>query len=47
MKYNEEAYKKYNTYKIHCYKLDTSSKCKTRNLNSMLKAGSYSSETNI
>jgi hypothetical protein len=46
-KYNEEAYKKYNTYKTHCWKIDTSSKEEKYGLNSMLKEGACSSETNI
>lgn len=46
-KYNEEEYMKYNSYEVHCWKIDTQSKCEKYGLNAMTKKDAYSSETNI
>jgi hypothetical protein len=46
-KYNEDAYNKYKSYKVHCWKMDTDSKCEKWGILSMLEQNAYSSSTNI
>jgi hypothetical protein len=46
-KYNQEAYDKYKSYKLQCWRLDTPSKCEKWGLTAMTKQNAYSSETNI
>ncbi len=46
-KYKEDVYMKYKEYEIHCWKINTPSKCEKYGLNAMTKNGAYSSETNI
>jgi hypothetical protein len=46
-KYNNEAYNKYKSYKCHCWKADTENKLNKYGINTMLKPGAYSMETNV
>lgn len=46
-KYNRNAYDLYNTYELHCWKIDTPDKERKWCLDSMLKNGAYSTVTNI
>jgi len=46
-KYNEDAYNKYKSYKVHCWKMDTDSKCEKWCLHSMLQQNAYSYSINI
>lgn len=46
-RYNEEIWKKYESYERHCWKVDTPNKIEKWRINAMLKKNAYSSETNI
>jgi len=46
-KHDENIYDKYKEYELHCWKMDTSTKCEKWNLKSMIKKDAYSSEANI
>ena len=46
-KYNEDAYNKYKSYKVHCWKVDTDSKCEKWGILSMSEKNAYSYSTNI
>ena len=46
-KYNPEAYETYKLYNIHCWKIDTPSKCEKYGLTTMTKPDAYSTVTNI
>ena len=46
-KHDENIYDKYKEYELHCWKMDTSTKCEKWNLKAMIKKDAYSSEINI
>jgi hypothetical protein len=46
-KYNEVNYEKYKLYELHCWRLDTPSKCEKWGLTRMFEKDAYSNDTNI
>ena len=46
-RHDEEIWKKYKSYKLHCWNADTPNKIEKWRINAMLKKNAYSSETNI